>query len=215
MIWLNAVMNVSQLIALIRSEIARLRSEHAELVTIASLETLLAAVENHLAQQPEEPIAAFAIEHAKLQHASNLVWYEARERMRAELFKSVISTAKVLIKSLILINGGAAVALLAFIGHLATAETHTGAPIHAFACPLACFVFGVGAAALFAGFVAAAQKLYAEAYNQRTIKDDAKHGRRLEWGANACVLVSIVFALCSVAAFALGSYLAYEVFATM
>jgi len=78
MIWLNAGMNVRQLIALIRSEIARLRSENAESVTIASLETLLATVENHVAQHPEKPIAAFAMEHARLRYASTLAQYEAR-----------------------------------------------------------------------------------------------------------------------------------------
>jgi hypothetical protein len=218
-------MNVTQLIALIRSNIARLRSENAELVTIASLETLLATVENHVAQQPDDPMVAIAIEnaklqheHAKLQHASNLAQYEARNASARELFKSVITTAGVAIKSLILINGGAAVALLAFIGHLATSETNQhAAPVHAFAFPLLWFVIGVWTAALFAGFVAAAQKLYSEAYD-RAVKNDAQaaqRGRRLQRCANACVVVVIVCGLCSLAAFARGSYLAYVAFATM
>jgi len=218
-------MNVRQLIALIRSEITKVRSENAELVTIASLETLLAAVENHLAQHPEEPTAAFAIEHARLQHASILTQYEARNAIALELLKSVITTAEVAIKSLILTNGGAAVALLAFIGHLASTETHgqaidARAAIHAFACPLACFVSGVLAAGLFAGFLAAAQKLYAEAFNREGNKNAAekeqKLARRLRWCANFfCVPVIIVCGLCSLAAFATGSYLAYVVFTTM
>jgi hypothetical protein len=152
------------------------------------------------------------MEHARLQHASNLAEYEARNATALELLKSVITTAGVAIRSLILINGGAAVALLTFIGHLATSETD-GLAIHAFALPLACFVFGVLAAALFAGFVAAGQKLYAEEFNKR-IQNDARH-RRLQWFANACVLISIVSGLCSLAAFTRGSYLAYVVFATM
>ena len=153
---------------------------------------------------------------------------EARNTTALELLKSVITTATVAIRSLILINGGAAVALLTFIGHLATTENHgaasienhgqaidAGAAIHAFACPLACFVAGVLAAALFAAFVAAGQKLYAEEFNQRTFNNDARYARRLWRCANACVLVSIVFGLCSLAAFAGGSYFAYLVFATM
>jgi len=189
------------------------------LVTIASLETLLAAVENHLAQHPQEPVAAFAIEQARLQQASNLAWYEARNASALELFKSVITTAEVLIKSLIFINGGAAVALLAFIGHLASTGKH-GPAIHAFACPLACFVSGVLVAGLFAGFLAAGQKLYAEAFNREGNKNAAKKeqklARRLRWCVNFfCVPVIIVCGLCSLAAFARGSYLAYVVFATM
>jgi len=166
-------MNARDLIAVIRSDIARLRAEHPEsvMVTIASLEALLANVENFIRQHAEQQIAApnledaarFATEHAKLQHASNLALYEAQAASARELFKSVITTAMVAIKSLILINGGAAVALLAFIGHLATSETRSLSPaIHAFAVPLAWFVIGVWTAALFAGSVAADQKLFAE-----------------------------------------------------
>ena len=128
-------------------------------------------------------------EHARLQHASNLAQYEASNATALELLKSVVTTAGVAIKSLILINGGAAVALLAFIGHLATSGTNTGAPVHAFAVPLLWFVIGVWTAALFAGFVAAAQKLYAEEFNQRTFSKDARYARRLRRCANVCVLV--------------------------
>jgi hypothetical protein len=50
--------------------------------------------------------------------ASDLAGYAAQIAANLELFKSVISTANIAIKSLITINGGAAVALLAFVGHL-------------------------------------------------------------------------------------------------
>jgi hypothetical protein len=125
----------------------------------------------------------------------------------------VIATATLTIKSLILINGGAAVALLAFIGHLATANTaETGTPtVHAFAAPLLWFVTGVWTAALFGGFVAAAQKLY----THEMYANEEKSKRAWKFWANGFVAVSVVLGVCSLSAFATGSWSSYCVFSTM
>jgi hypothetical protein len=66
--------------------------------------------------------------------------------------------AKMTVTSLILINGGSAVALLAFIGHLASAG-NPATPISSFANPLLYFVIGLFAAAFFGGLVLLTQKL--------------------------------------------------------
>ena len=199
-----------ELIALIRRDIGIVRAEGATSVTIASLETLLATIEDFIAKHPNVEIPT--IEQARLQHASNLAWYEARAASSRELFKSVIAMAKLTVKSLILINGGAAVALLAFIGHLATAKSAETSPpaINTFANPLLWFVIGVGTAAFFAGFVAAAQKLYAQ-------EMDAKEEWKQTWKswANGFVVISIIFGVCSLSAFAVGSWFAYCAFSTM
>jgi hypothetical protein len=201
-----------ELIALIRRDIGIVRAEGGVSVTIESLETLLDTVEDFIAKHPNTEIP-LAIEQAKLQHASTLAQYEAQAASARELFKSVIAMATLTIKSLILINGGAAVALLAFIGHLATAETTetSGQAINAFAAPLLWFVIGVGTAAFFAGFVAAAQKLYAEPIYAA---EGSKKKRLKSWG-NASVVISILFGLCSLLAFAVGSCFAYCVLSTM
>jgi hypothetical protein len=199
-----------ELIALIRRDIGIVRAEGATSVTIASLEALLATVEDFIAKHPDEDFPA--IEQARLQHASNLAWYGAQAASARELFKSVIATAKLTIKSLILINGGAAVALLAFIGHLATANTakNSSPAINAFAAPLTWFVIGVWTAALFGGFVAVAQKLYAQ---EIYAKEESK--RTLKCWANGFVVVSIILGVCSLSAFAVGSLCAYRVFSRM
>ena len=107
--------------------------------------------------------------------------------------------AKVTITSLILINGGSAVALLAFIGQLATAE-QPHIPIGSFAAPLAAFVLGVGTAAFFGAFILLTQKLYAQGWKKCAILSS--------W-------VSAVIGLSSFAAFGAGSYFGYRVFAGM
>ena len=211
-------MDAKQLIALIRGIIAKFRADHIQSVTVTNLAALLDDIENHISQPPQQPIPAsvseeatrFAIEHAKLQQASDLAGYEARAASARDLFKSVITTAKVTINALILINGGAAVALLAFIGHLATAESR-GPAVHAFAAPLAWFVIGLGAAALFAGSVAGGQKLFAE---EMYAAPESKKKRLKQFG-NASVVVSIFFGLCSLSAFAVGNWFAYCVFSRM
>lgn len=189
----DSIMNAKQVVEVIRAKIGQIKTPSAQSVTIASLEALLAAIE------PDLDIAggasSFAIEHMKLQHASDLAKYAAD----VEVFKSVIDTAKVLIQSLILINGGSAVALLAFIGHLTTAP-QPAAPISSFADPLRYFVIGVGTAALFAGSLCLGQKLYAEKWNRF---------------GNATVSISLLLALSSIAAFAIGSWCTYVVFAGM
>jgi hypothetical protein len=113
-------MNAKELIELIRLQVERIKTDGGTLVTIASLEDLLSAAEN--AAEDGGFAAAAAIKHADLLHQSNLATYNAQAASGRELFKSVIEMAKIAVNSLILINGSSAVALLAFIGHLASAN---------------------------------------------------------------------------------------------
>jgi hypothetical protein len=102
------------LIELIRLQAERLKGQGSTAVTISSLEFLLSEAERHLTTTAAiNPTVV--LENAKMQHASDLAEYSARSAAGLELFKSVIETAKVAIQSLIWINGGAAVAILAFI----------------------------------------------------------------------------------------------------
>lgn len=63
---------------------------------------------------PDRAFQAYQV-NAPLQHASDL-----------ELWKSAIESGQTALKSLILINGGAAVALLAFLGNMLTKPPPTG-----------------------------------------------------------------------------------------
>jgi hypothetical protein len=137
------------------------------------------------------------IEQAKMVHAANLAAYEARTATSRELFKSVIEMAKVTVTSLILINGGSAVALLAFIGQLASAE-QPRIPIASFATPMLYFGVGVGTAAFFGAMILLTQKLYAQGWTKCAVLTS--------WA-------SAIIGLSSFASFAVGSYCGYKVLA--
>ena len=191
-------MNATDLIQLIRLDIEKIKSAGETSVSIANLETLLSAAESEV-EGGTSFMAAAVIKHAELLHQSNLASYSAQSASGLELFKSVIEMAKTTVTSLILINGGSAVALLAFIGHLASAENPL-TPISSFAKPLLYFVAGVFAAAFFGGLILLTQKLYTE---------------RWPGCAKAASWISVLFALGSFAAFGAGSYFGYKVFAGM
>lgn len=87
---------------------------------------------------------------AQHQHANN--WM-------LENFRSVVLIGQAALKSAILINGGAAAALLAFIGHLSTSTT-LNVRIGPFANATLCFVFGVLLAAIAAGGTYISQHAY-------------------------------------------------------
>jgi hypothetical protein len=186
-------MNATDLIQVIRSQLEQIKSDGGTSVTIASLEALLSTAE-HL---PDAGALTVGIELAKLQQASDLAEYSAKSASALELFKSVIEAAKMTVTSLILINGGSAVTLLAFIGHLASAE-NPPILIASFAKPLLCFVIGVFAAAFFGGLILLTQKLYSE------------HWRRC---GHVASWISVFIGLSSFAAFGIGSYFGYKVFA--
>lgn len=86
------------------------------------------------------------IEQNKNCHASQL-----------EMFKSVISPGQNAMRSSFLMNGGAAVALLAFIGHLAAIKPQS---VALFAAVLMPFVLGVLAMTMTSGFTYLSQWLY-------------------------------------------------------
>ena len=77
------------------------------------------------------------------------------------MFRSVISSGQGAIKSSFLLNGGAAVALLAFIGHLAQ---FSPAKVAMFASCLLPFSLGVMAIAITSGFTYLSQWLYASSH---------------------------------------------------
>lgn len=107
------------------------------------------------------------IEHYKAQLQ---LWVEAEKRNHSadlEMFRSVIQSGQNALKSSFLLNGGASVALLAFIGKL-TEEQASRIP--GFAYPLSVFVTGVLSIALASGATYLSQWFYAapEAWKQKT-----------------------------------------------
>ncbi|SRR6266852_2927538 len=79
-----------------------------------------------------------------------------------ESFKTAIDSGKNALQTAILINGGAAVALLAFLGNILTKDTPSRASLKfPLSAALLCFGLGVLASALAAAFVYFAQSAHA------------------------------------------------------
>ena len=79
-----------------------------------------------------------------------------------EGLKASIQSGQAALKSVILINGVASVAILAFIGNLATSEK-SKALIPILSCSLAYFVFGTLVAAMASGGAYLSQAAYSKA----------------------------------------------------
>ena len=109
------------------------------------------------------------IEQNKNYHASQL-----------EMFRSVIASGQNAIRTSFLMNGGASVALLAFIGHLAEIKPEH---VASFANVLLPFVLGVLAMTITSGFTYLSQWLY-----------DSPSDKAQKWGFGlniACIVLGI------------------------
>lgn len=131
---------------------------------------------------PEAPIDEGRRWAMKLEHESNL-----------EMFRSTIQAGQQTLRSVILINGGAAVALLAFTGH-SLVNKIPGIELPEIAWSLSGFVTGVLAGGLATGFTYLTQYL---------------GSRDWEKLAFACNVVAIAVGAAGFAAFAWASYRAY------
>jgi hypothetical protein len=180
----------------LRDLVADLRIQGVEAVRSENLIKYLDEALPEMAEPPPTSSARDDLYRAELQK-----WIEEHKHYHAEsieLFKSVIQAGQNALRSAFLMNGGASVALLAFIGHLASIELSE--KVSELAPSLATFVFGVLAAGLASAVTYLSQWFYA--------------GRpALRRTAFALNVAAIVVGLGAYGAFAYGVCRAYRVFA--
>lgn len=102
-------MDVREAIGRIRAAVIQVQQSGQQFVAITPLLEFLQSVE---LQAPLDS------ETRKLQHDSNLAHYKADVDHGIEMLRSVLDTAKTALTTSILVNGGATVALLAFLGNI-------------------------------------------------------------------------------------------------
>lgn len=112
-------MDTKETIATIRAALNEVQKNGQELVSVPALLEYLSKLEAHA---PE------GVELRKLQHESNLAQYRAERESDLEMFRSVIESGKTALNSCILINGGATVALLAYLGSFLSQNPEAMAP---------------------------------------------------------------------------------------
>ena len=130
----------------------------------------------------------------KEKNRRELAQYNAEVIGNLEMFKSVISTGQNALKSVILINGGAAVALLAFIGSIWDKSTNDIVIKILLLISMAGFVFGTFLGGVSASFTYLTQHLYSK----------QKHRKAVVLGMICDILVFIsyaVFVIASIFAF--------------
>jgi len=186
-------MTAKDVILIIRQKILDAQNAGATEVTLSSLRVLIDQIDANTSADPAKMPWAILF---TANHETALAKYRVRVDFSLEMFKSVIAVGQTALKSLFLINGGAAVAVLAFVGHLATAGSSADS-IRGFAAPLGCFVAGLLLVTIASGVTYLSQRAYAR----------HKQGRKIGDRLN---MVIIGVALLSVIAFSVGSYLAYQ-----
>src|SRR6267143_3663544 len=104
-----------------------------------------------------------------------LAEYQVDTQRSFEVFRAGTTTGAEAIKAVTLINGGAAVAVLAFIGHLVSIRA-TPVAVMNFAEPLALFVIGVLASVLGSGVTYLVHWCYVTALSYEFAGKEARRG---------------------------------------
>jgi hypothetical protein len=125
-------------------------------------------------------------------------------------FKAVIDFALFSIRSLILVNGGAVVAILAFLGSIWGGDNKGGATAvtHAIAEPLGYFIGGLVCAMLTAMFSYLAQVSFTESQKMKAGKASSGFGASFR-------AIAILLAAVSLGLFFYGAWRAVEAFASV
>ena len=177
----------------LKTEIDGFAAQGRDSISIDTLTTGL----NRFIEAPEQESEAILIERLKAHLQSNVEIQKYNHSADLEMFKSVIDTGQNALKAFVLLNGGAAVALLAFIGKLAdVGRLH----IPLFASPLKIFVIGAFLSVASSGLTYLTQLMYSEEGKWRN-----RAGIFLQWG-------TIILGLASLGMFGYGTQRAYDAF---
>jgi len=174
-------------ISSIRNALQDLRAKDQEFV---SIDALLEYLDNLEKESPS------STEFEKLLHESRLAHYRATHETQLEMFKSVIEAGRTALNSCILVNGGATVALLAYLGNFLS-KNPGAAPSPYLVKGLGLFAAAVLCAAVATGFRYLSQFVYSQDWD--------KTGT----GFN---IATVVLAAIAYVLFGFGSYAAYQAF---
>lgn len=155
---------------------------------------LAAELEKHKAQLSKEHAHYEAICNSKLEEWK--VKSDLHTQTSIASFQGVIQFAEICIKAVIITNGGAVIALLAFVGSLWTGENKVPVELSsALSKSLALFSYGVGAGIVTSGFAYVTQVLFTEI----TVSE----GKR-NWFGEVVRVLAVLFGFSSIILFWLG-----------
>lgn len=151
--------------------------------------------------------------------AARELWLEQHKHMLSdsgawslEMFRSVLEAGQSALKAATIINGGAAAAILAFIGGILTSETAPDqlAAVSPLGAAWFCFMIGLGAA----GTASGVRYLSQFAYRQEHEKREAQKTSAQRWrvGADTLAAVSAAVGASSFVLFFVGSWKLAQLF---
>ncbi|MDK4215887.1 hypothetical protein [Pantoea agglomerans] len=143
----------------------------------------------------------FDLEEMKHTNQALLEEYKIKNAFQIETFKSVITVGANACRAFMIMNGGAAIALLAFLGNIWEKDSAPAAS-KAIALSLAIFCAGVLASGLCAGLTYFAQSAYG----------NSELAKNKKWALSGQILnvLACISGLLSLVAFGFGSFSAFE-----
>lgn len=145
-------MESQELINEFRKQLEQVEVQGQQQVQVAALKSYLAALEKD---------AAASQEYRKREHEGMLAHYEAKNQHSIKMLEAVLETGKSALQSLLVINGGAVVALLGVFSSL-VGKDEGAALARYLSLPLLQFGFGVLLAALGFSFRYFSQACYSD-----------------------------------------------------
>ena len=131
----------------LRAELDKLKEQGQEVVSIDALSQYITHIDSEHGKQQDIRLVEFQAKNQSL-----LEQYKENRAEWRELFKAVISNGQAAIKMLATINGGAALALLAFIGKVWEPNFSESILGHNITISLLLLCIGLGITALTQGF---------------------------------------------------------------
>ena len=152
-------MEVKDAIGNIRTALAQLEGQGQKLVSTEALRVYLDELEKD---------AGTSSAVRKLQHESNLAQYKAERDQAIAMFNAVIGFSQAALKTSLLVNGAAAIALLTFIGNI-WSKVQTAEVALSLSTALALFCIGALAAAVSTVTTYITQGCYSRMYRKTGI----------------------------------------------
>ena len=187
-------MNSQELLESMRQEVARVKATGQQGVTLDDLDNYFSRFQQCTSAGSSDQLT---VAPQKAQYEMALAHYNWQKDSSLEMFRSVINAGQSALKAAMLMNGGAAVALLALLGHAAS-DASTKSLVAKLASPLFLFVLGVLSSCVATGVNYVTQSL---------------HSRRNTKIAHTTNVVGMLLVAAAYSVFAYASYVAYQVFA--
>lgn len=164
-------MKSSEVIGALKASIKATKDNGASSISITGLEEYIGRLEKASKESPDNASAGeAAMEAFKADLNSKLSLRQQKHENQLEMLKATVSTAQMALKSALLINSGASVAMLAFIGNVWIKAFNLDNVLNELANSLCFFVFGVLAAAIATAFTYFTQASYAGEFGKYSNK---------------------------------------------